>query len=177
MKPLQHSEEFAGLSLLAHRIAWNTLAAETAAYEPDEFHAEALLGLCIAFETFDPSRNIPLGGYATTIIRRRMYELLRRLRKHRRVRSLPATDFGQVSLPCRKTRDPAEALSTQELLAKVRRALPPKLYEALSLYYLEGLTLEEIGRRSGHTRQWAHLRIERAIRFARAALPEYVQRN
>lgn len=60
--------------------------------------------------------------------------------------------------------DILEAKQRRQLLAKAIETLPPKQAESARLYYIEGMTLEEIGARRGITRQGVHLQIQKVER-------------
>ena len=158
---------------LAYQLAW-WFARNTARDVPaDELISEALFGLTYAAGRYDEDRHVPFGAYANMVIRHRLIQTVIRWRDRR---FAPLPEWSESSgepweaADYRPTPDLCARAAASELCDRVRRALPPRWYKALRLYYSDGLTLEEVGLRLGISRQRVAQVIIKATELAREAL-------
>jgi RNA polymerase sigma factor (sigma-70 family) len=145
----------------------------------EELLGEARLGLADAASRFHEDEGVPFGAYATLVIRHRLVQAITTWRRGGRLAFPCFSDLGLFGMdgelrtpdpPCAWTREPGEALASQELLEQVRRALPPRWFTLLELYYAEGHTLEDIGRAFGVSRQRVRRLLVKALARARRHL-------
>ena len=160
---------------LARRLAWAFFrkSANRASY--DDLRAEALFALTYAASMFEEDRGVPFGAYAVMVIRHRLTVAAARRRSG--CREYPASGFGAaepLAVPCPRTAPVEGTAEDSELLRRVRDVLPPRWYDALVLYHLEGRTMDEVGRTLGVTRERVRQILNKAAARARGRLPDYV---
>ena len=107
-------------------------------------------------------------AYVLTIAKHVLYE-----HRTRRAPTTGAVDIGQFEdrLATEPTDEPEERVLSAERLAILREALAglsPKARAVLVLHRIEGLTLEEIGRRIGVSRSMAKKYLAKALARCRA---------
>jgi RNA polymerase sigma factor (sigma-70 family) len=169
--PADHArvEQF---TAMAYRLAW-WFARERARDVPvDELISEALYGLAYAAGKYDADREVPFGAYATMVIRCR---LKNGARVWRRMRGIPAVsaqvvredDWWERVEDRRSAPDPAAAEAARALCERVRRAMPARWYKVMYLHHAEGLSLRQIARRLGVTRERVSQLVTKATRKAR----------
>jgi RNA polymerase sigma factor (sigma-70 family) len=145
----------------------------------DELLGEAGLALAHAASRFDESAGVPFGAYATRVIRHWLAGVVAAARRGRRLVCACFSELcaGGARLPpdppCRWAREPHEELAgreeeraTRALLRRVRRALPQG-FALLELYYARGLTLGQIGRKLGRSRERVRQLLYKALAQAR----------
>src|SRR5690606_16650888 len=113
----------------------------------------------------------PHGGYRRLVIRGAMRACLRRETGWLRSSKRRKIEWSEVT-PGIERRAVVEADVPRDpfLWAAVRRSTRPKRYEAMRLYYGQDLTLEEIGRQMGTSRQAAWDLVNRGLQDVRRAL-------
>jgi len=141
----------------------------------DELISESMFGLVYAAGMFDPSRSVPFGTYARLAIRHRLtYTVKRWLRggtRHaRNFADVLAEPDQQIDPVCHRTREPIEAIQTHELVESLRRRMNPRWYRIFELYYAEGCTMREVGKRVGVSRERVRQLLDKAKARARAIL-------
>jgi RNA polymerase sigma factor (sigma-70 family) len=142
----------------------------------EELLGEARWALTYASSIFDRAREVPFGAYATLVMRHRLIQAVTTWRRGGRLAHVRFSDLNQRNpegevIPyqpvCPRTREPVQLAAERELLERVRRALPPRWFAVLYLYFAEGHTLEEIGRRLRLSRQRVQQLVVRALDRAR----------
>lgn len=113
----------------------------------------------------------PHGGYRRLTIRKALRDELRRETGWLRLAKRPKIEWSEMT-PGIERRAAVEAGTPRDpfLWGVVRRSTRPKRYEALRLHYGQDMTLEEIGRRMGTSRQAAWHLVSRGLQDARKAL-------
>jgi RNA polymerase sigma factor (sigma-70 family) len=136
--------------------------------EREETRCEALLALSYAASRYDPARGVPFENYAALVIKHALADHARRNQKRRALFAAPAQDDDPEPADHRHAQagDDADRVELAEL---IRRTLPPRLAEVL-FAVAEGVTLEEIGRRFGVTRERVRQLKEKAAERIRASL-------
>ena len=153
---------------LARRLAWKLYQSSSRKVPLDELRGEALYALVYAAGMFDPTRKVPFGAYATMAITHRLIQAVNVWYRggrlgHTRFTDLTASTLYEFDTPCPRTREASDLSAVNDLLAQVRRALPPRWFQALNLYYAEGHTLEEVGRHLGVTRERVRQLLSKAV--------------
>lgn len=107
-----------------------------AGLEAEDVVQEALALAYTSIDSYDPGR--PFGPWLTTIA----YRVAATRRRRRRERPVEIADRPDPSIA------PAEAIARQQerenLWALVRKALPPRQYEALQLRYTREMSVREV---------------------------------
>jgi RNA polymerase sigma factor (sigma-70 family) len=156
---------------LAHRFAFSR------GLDPDEAKGVAVESLCRAAACFDPTRGIKFTAYAGKAVMRALVVLTTQEHRRRRVRGLSFSDMrGEEDIPF----DPADGRTVlverlshdADLLDKLKKRLPARLWYVLRSRFREGLTLGQIGASLGITRQAVFLRLQDALRSARLIADE-----
>jgi RNA polymerase sigma factor (sigma-70 family) len=163
---------------LARRLAWKYFESCSRSVPLDELRGEALYALSYAAGKFDVGRGVPFGAYATLAISHRLIQAINLWRRggrlaHTRFTDLPAAARTEFDAPCPRTAESGDLAAVRELLALLRRHLPSRWFRALQLYYAQGHTLEEVGRRLGVTRERARQLLTKAVLRARRRVPLY----
>ena len=131
MEPLIHAQ--------IHRLRWDGIEAEDLAQE-------ALIGLLAAVRTYRPEKGAAFTTYATTCIRHRLLDAIRRC-GDQTVNEVPLEE--DADLPDFSA-DPALLMQEQEgtdrLLSQLKNRLTPLEYQVL-LLRLSDCSYEEIARR------------------------------
>jgi RNA polymerase sigma factor (sigma-70 family) len=145
----------------------------------DELLSEAHLGLLDAANRFDQTRGVPLAAYVTMIVQQRLRRAVQRWQR-RQALQVCFTDMDGLDRaantsvldpvdPCMP--EPDGATAVEEALERLRRVLPERWYAVLRLHYVEGHTLEDIGREMGVSRQRVRQIIDKAMEQARRLCP------
>ena len=163
---------------LAYRLAWQYARHHARDVPPDELIAEALYGLTYAAGLFDEGRQVPFGAYATLVVRHRLIQAILSWRRGKRVGPYPTrSDAGDDTAWEAEDRQPAPDLAAgaaaRELCDRIRRVLPASWYAVIRLYYAEGFTYAEIGRRVGLTRESIRQMVTKATERVRQKFPEW----
>ncbi len=156
---------------LAHRYAFSR------GLDPVEAKGVAVESLCRAAACFDPTRGIKFTSYAGKAVVRALAHLVTQEHQRRRVGGLSFSDMrGEEDSPFDPAdgrTDLAERLSHDaDLLDKLKKRLPARLWYVLRSRFIEGLTLRQIGESLGITRQAVFLRLQDALRSARLIADE-----
>jgi RNA polymerase sigma factor (sigma-70 family) len=130
---------------------------------------EALVALVYAASLFDPARGVPFENWAKLVIRQAMVKAAYRWRRW----GLPGSgdDEPLDTIDHRPAPEPDRQEDLEHDIDRLRRVVPPKLYELLRLHHVEGLTLTEIGKRRGLSRSRIGQLIEKGTEQARRMLP------
>ena len=165
--PLADPADLAEHMAHARAIAWKFARGEAKNVPAEDLVSEALLGLAYAAAKFDPARNVPFKKYATMVICHRLRHLNTWWRRRQdRERPMPTLAHSGEDWQPPGPEDPdadGQALDRANVLERVRRILPPADAELVRLHCCEGVSLAEVARRRGVTRQ----RVSQ--RFARVA--------
>ncbi len=156
---------------LAHRFA------HSRGLDPDEAKGVAVESLCRAAACFDPRRGIKFTSYAGKSVVRALVVLATQEHRRRRVRGLYFSDMGGEEDGQFDPADGRTVLSERlchdsDLLDKIKKRLPARMWYVLRSRFLEGLTLGQIGASLGITRQAVFLRLKDALRRARRIADE-----
>ena len=156
---------------LAHRFA------RSRGLDPDEAKGVAVESLCRAAACFDPTRGTKFSSYAGRSVVRALVLLATQEHRRRRVRGLYFSDMlGEED----RQFDPADGRTVvrerlshdSDLLDKIKKRLPARMWYTLRSHFLEGLTLRQIGASLGITHQAVFLRLKDALRRARRIADE-----
>lgn len=125
--------------------------------EDSEAFGDAVVGLLVAAEHFDPSLGFKFSTYAWRTIRRTMIEGHRRRNRHLRcTRATRVIFVDPEDLKAKRdSGQPLEPIDTENLIATMRAnisSLPPQ-YAKVMLGRLDGKKLHEIGDEMGVTRE------------------------
>ena len=156
---------------LAHRFA------RSRGLDPDEAKGVAVESLCRAAACFDPTRGIKFTAYAGKSVVRALVHLVTQEHRRRRVRGLFFSDMSGGE-DCQF--DPADGRTVlverlsqdSDLLGKIKKRLPARMWYVLRSHFLEGLSLRQIGASLGITHQAVFLRLKDALRSARRIAEE-----
>lgn len=164
---------------IAYRMAWRFARRHARDVPADELIADALYGLTYAASMFRTCHNVPFGAYATMVVRHRLIQAVVRWRRGKRAGRLPTVLTAQgEEMPWEAADRPApdvqDSTAAREMCARVRRALPARLYKVLRLYHGEGYTLAEIGDRMGLSRQRIRQMVVQARDRVREVFPDWV---
>jgi RNA polymerase sigma factor (sigma-70 family) len=145
----------------------------------DELIGEAQFALVYAASLYDPGKDVPFGAYVTMVIRHRLLQAVTVWRRGGRLAHVRFTDLsaclpgepGYFDPPCTRTAEAGEQAAVHELLDWIRRSMPARWFEVLTLYFAHDHSLQEIGDRLGISRQRVRQLLAKAIARAR----EYYQ--
>jgi RNA polymerase sigma factor (sigma-70 family) len=156
---------------LTHRFAFSR------DLDPEEAKGVAVKSLCRAATFFDPTRGIKFTAYAAKSVVRALVVLATQEHRRRRVRGLYFSDMlGEED----RQFDPADGRTVLvgrlshdwDLLDKLEKRLPARMWYVLRSRFIEGLTLRQIGASLGITRQAVFLQLKDALRSARRIADE-----
>lgn len=111
-------------------------------------------------------------AFMVTVARRAMARELRRQRRLVRPDKGEHISWESVEGEFRELPDEEESHAAAIDAADIVRAMPANYAEVMRLYYLEGLTHEQVAERIGVSPQCARKRHERAIKWARKTFGE-----
>jgi DNA-directed RNA polymerase specialized sigma subunit len=146
----------------------------------EELLGEARLALADAASRFREDAGVPFRAYATMVIRHRLVQAITVWRRGGRLAFPCFSDLGLFGVGgrllapdphCPWAHEPGQIVANQEMLERVRRALPPRWFTLLELYYGQGYTMVEIGRQLGMSRQRVQELLCKALSRARRHCP------
>lgn len=141
--------------------------------ERDDIHSDGLLALWEAAHTYDASRGEE-GPFVARTLSFRFIDLYRRRRGggNRKLREAPLLldelELGWIP----DDGDPYHEVVTDLAVEQVLRRVPSKTRDVLTAYFLEGLTLAEMGARYGITESGASRKLKDALNVARSIANE-----
>lgn len=144
----------------------------------DDAHGIGLLMMVYAVRKFDASRGIPFNLYVGRYIRRAILDaayqhLPLAVPHYARLRGYTIPNYHPADiceLAASAEPDPADVEALAVQVARVMEllpVLPPKHREAVQRHYLDGETLEAIGRKMGVTREGVRVRTLAGLRRLR----------
>lgn len=150
---LQHRNELiTNYMPLANKLAWNKWKRTPRCVDIEELQSAAYMGLVDAAEKFDIERDVAFGAYARTRIQGAICDYLRELAWGRRNDPVvpvsldtPVDDSEGQSLIDFVEEDEQRESQTLEFFEEVTKALPAIGSQVLLLYYVDQLSLKEIG--------------------------------
>jgi RNA polymerase sigma factor (sigma-70 family) len=140
----------------------------------DELIGEALCGLTYAAGMYDEDRGVPFSLYASQVVRHRLVNAIITWRRQRWIQDLPGKVQSDAKVPD-SAPDVAIGASARDMCEQIRRALPPRLYDLLRLFYLDGVPVREISARLGITPRRVRQLLETAADEARKVFPQWVE--
>jgi RNA polymerase sigma factor (sigma-70 family) len=140
----------------------------------DELIGEALYGLTYAAGMYDEDRGVPFSSYATQVVRHRLVNAIITWRRQRWIQDLPGGVRSEAKVPD-SAPDVIVGATARDMCEQIRRALPPRLYDPLRLFYLEGRPVREISARLGISPRRVRQLLELAAEEARKVFPQWVQ--
>lgn len=164
---------------LAFKLALRKHNSTTSVLDLDELTSVAQLALCIAAKRYKPEKGVPFGCWAARVIWQRMVqaEISAACPTNWRPLSLSSlpecgqgTNPGLEPVDCRHL--PAEEVAAfHEMQQIIARCLPANQVRIVYKYYLEGQTLEAIGKQEGGiTKEAIRQTIEKALKRVRGYL-------
>lgn len=132
----------------------------------EDIVSEALYALTYAASLYDPSRRVPFGAYAAMVIRHRLPQVCKSLRRWRR--DSETSSFLEEVLDS-GSNSAEEVIFNQEVLALLPN-LPPRWLGILTYYYINGKTLEQISEIESISKQRVHQLIVKALKSIRIML-------
>jgi RNA polymerase sigma factor (sigma-70 family) len=162
---------------LADSLAWRQYRRCGQTVPLEELLGEARLALVYAASLYDERKGVPFGAYVTMVIRHRLVQAVTFWRRggrldHVRFTDMPVHDpeenphwFEPI---CPRSREADEEAIIREFLDQVRRAMPPRWFLILELYFVYEYTLEEIGGQFDISRERVRQLLAKAIARARA---------
>jgi len=162
---------------LADALAWQQYRRCGKTVPLEELLGEAQFALVYAASLYDESKGVPFGAYVTMVIRHRLVQAVTFWRRGGRLDHVRFTDMPVHSTEenprwfepiCPRTREAVEEATVRELLDLVRRAMPPRWFLVLELYFAHEYTLEEIGAQLNISRERVRQLLAKAIARARA---------
>jgi RNA polymerase sigma factor for flagellar operon FliA len=132
------------------------------------------IGLSVGYRaalTFDPSRGVPFGAWATLKIRGALRDAMRSERRRRRIaaawehahRVSPGAELNHGAI------DRRAGMGVDEI-ARVCARLPVREYALVRAHYFHGEPLDAAGRRLGISKSWASRLHQRALQQLRRHL-------
>jgi RNA polymerase sigma factor (sigma-70 family) len=113
--------------------------------------------------------KFPFGAYATIGIKRWLIRFIEKWRNQNRpLRHFPAA--LELTDPNSESSDSSDYAENVEMVHRVRREMPPRCFDVLTRYYVQGETLDQIGQVIGMSRQRAGQINDKALQRARKAL-------
>jgi RNA polymerase sigma factor (sigma-70 family) len=141
-----------------------------------ELQGEARFALVYAALRYDQSMDVPFRAYATSVIRNHLGRAVQEWRHCGPLRLSLFTDLEEyakrktwvhvVDPACPWARESWQTLAVQEMVEQIKRHVTPLVYELMLLHYVDGITLKEIGKQRGVSKQ----RIRTILKNARKRL-------
>lgn len=154
---LQHRNELITNHIpLANKLAWSKWKQTPKCVGIEELKSAAYMGLVDAADKFDESRNVTFAAYARIRIQGAILDYLRELSWGRRDDpTVPVSidfsvdDSKRFSLADLVATEDSKDSQTMEFFEEITKAIPAIGSQVLLLYYIDNLSLKEIGNMIG----------------------------